>query len=815
MGIIAGLVAFGLAYAARPRAALRAPTRTGTVLETRTASFELHPGAARLTVRSRDGTVSRDIDLQVVVDGAARPLTLARDDLRSIPGALRANMVLSLGDASVDAALEFRADAPGDALTIGISARPSAALGTHAVALRAELPSEGRTLFASGIGQIADRATVSGGTLVVDLDPHPLGFVSSAGPMTIEAMTDDPNSQGEPTRVAATSPGRAAGQGAHRGDELADLRIAIGASSMSIWRALFQGAGLPTVPLRGRVAGTADRAVIFGRDAQGNPQVRALAGEGGAFQLDVPTTVVQWYAAIDPGRASSLASFLPGTPRDLVLDVSPGGELHVTIVDPDAKKPLTARLLVHGVDGTVDPSFGPDYRASGAGPVIDSLHGDVNTPLLSGRYRVSATKGLEWSVDSKVVDITPGRVTEVELAPRHVVPTPGVLGCDLHVHARPSFDSPVTPEDRVLSLVAAGVDFAVPTEHNNVGDYSLALETLDLRGELLSVPGVEVTTYGKGFGHFGVFPYPPQLPVPPFKHTTIGAIFHAVRTDPNRYFQLNHPRLPKGIGYFNIIGFDPKAPRAHIHSRIDFDGIEVYNGYESEQPERVDRVLRDYWALLDYGWRFAATGSSDSHRIQFRWAGYPRTMVILDRHATVDDPKPIDPLVVVANIKKGHATVTSGPIIELDLAGAGPGEEAQTTDDPLRGHLRVRAAPWVDVTQIEVVVSGRIAQTFEVPSRPTEIGPEAGTLEDAQARTVRFDRDIEVAVGADNGWVQVIARGERKLDDVLPFMPVPPLAFTNPVYVVRHPEPEPPFPGVFAAPAPGPAVGPGPPPPTR
>ena len=396
----------------------------------------------------------------------------------------------------------------------------------------------------------------------------------------------------------------------------------------------------------------------------------------------------------------------------------------------------------------------------------------------------------------------PGRVTEVELAPRHVVPTPGVLGCDLHVHARPSFDAPVTPEDRVLSLVAAGVDFAVPTEHNLVGDYSLALDTLDLHGELASVPGVEVTTYGRGFGHFGVFPYPPQQPVPPFKHTTMAAIFRAVRTgDPNRYFQLNHPRLPKGIGYFNIVGFDPKAPRSALHARVDFDGIEVYNGYESEQPDRVDHVLHDYWALLDYGWRFAATGSSDSHRIQYRWAGYPRTMVTIDRHATQDDPKPVDPLLVVANIKKGHATVTSGPIIELDLAGAGPGEEAATTDDPLRGHLRVRAAPWIDVTQVQIVTGGRVVQTFEVPSRATQIGPEPGTLEEAQARTVRFDRDIEVAVGPDNGWVQVIVRGERKMDDVLPFMPVPPLAFTNPVYVVRHPEPEPPFPGVFTVPA--------------
>jgi hypothetical protein len=96
-----------------------------------------------------------------------------------------------------------------------------------------------------------------------------------------------------------------------------------------------------------------------------------------------------------------------------------------------------------------------------------------------------------------------------------------------------------------------------------------------------------------------------------------------------------------------------------------------------------------------------------------------------------------------------------------------------------------------------VVVGGRIVRTYEVPSRPTVLGPEPGSLEEAQARTVRFDQDIEVTVGPDNGWVQVIAHGERRLDDVLPFMPVPPLAFTNPVYVVRRPEPAPPFPGVF------------------
>ncbi len=804
MGIIAGLVAFGLTYALRPRASERAPARAPTVLRTRSATFELHPGAAQLTVASRDGAVRRDLDLAIVVDGTAHPLVLSRDALRAGPDMLRAAVVLALGDETLQARLELRADVARDALAIQVTAPPGPAGVSHVLGLRAELGSEGEVVFVPGVGPIADRATVSGASLVVDADPHPVALMSPSGPIEIDATAQEALAPVQPMHLVAST---TAPPGTPAESVPADLRVVLGASSAAVWKTLAELAGVPTSTVRGRVTGGGGSALVLGRDETGTPQVRARTSPAGTFALDVPATVVQWYAAIDAGRASGLVSLVPGTPRELVLDVSPGGDVHVVAVDADTGKPLTVRLLFHGVDGTVDPSFGPDYRASGAGPVIDALRGDVTTPLPSGRYRVAATKGLEWSIDAKIVDVTAGRVTEVQLAPRHVVPTPGVLSCDLHVHARPSFDSPVAPEDRVLSLVAAGVDFAVPTEHNVVGDYTSALQTLELGDQLLSVPGVEVTTTGKGFGHFGVFPWPPSRPVPPFKHTNMAAIFRSVRSgDPARYFQVNHPRLavPKGIGYFATIGLDDQGPRSRIHNRIDFDGIEVYNGYESERPEQVDAVLRDYWTLLDFGWRFTATGSSDSHRIQFRWAGYPRTMVTVDPTATVDDDtRPVDALTVVANIKKGHAVVTSGPTLELSVAGAAPGDEALTSEEPLHGHLRVRAAPWVDVTRVEVVagrIDGgyRIVRTYDIPSRPTRTGPEPGTLAEASDRTIRFDADLEIPFGPDNGWVQVVARGERRMDDVLPFMPVPPMAFTNPVYVVRHPAPQPPYPGVPA-----------------
>src|SRR5690242_13270340 len=91
MGVIAGLVAFGLAFATRPHGTRRVAPRPANVLEGHAATFEIHPAAAKLTVRTRDGALHRDLDLALVVDGVVRPLVLDRDELQATPSGLRAS----------------------------------------------------------------------------------------------------------------------------------------------------------------------------------------------------------------------------------------------------------------------------------------------------------------------------------------------------------------------------------------------------------------------------------------------------------------------------------------------------------------------------------------------------------------------------------------------------------------------------------------------------------------------------------------------------------------------------------------------------
>jgi hypothetical protein len=795
-GLFVGGIAFTVAASAPQRRA-RLPelglkrAGAGTLLGGRASSFTLHGARGTVTLRSGDEPVGRDIALFVVVNGNARPLSIGRQDLHaSEKGSFGAAITVPVGGEEAGALFDLHVDSDSDALVADLHMVPRGPLASaHTLALRMETEAGGNTAFVSGIGNLGDLGTTTGGIVVLDASPRPLGFASARGPLGVALVADDGGKDPlGPMRLSVTSD-----EATFDGTKEASvgLRVVLGASSGAVWRGLFAATETPVAHVRGIVTGTTERAQVFGLDAEGAPRVRVRAEPGGRFDVDVPTTVTQWYAALDATRTSAPITYTPGLPWELRLDVSPGGELALRVTDGDTGAPITARVIVHGIDGTLDPSFGPDYRASGAGPIVDSLRGEITTPLPAGRYRVAATKGIEWSIDAKTVEITGGHSASTELALRHVVPTPATVGCDLHVHARPSFDAPVSAEDRVLSLVAAGIDFAVPSEHNLVGDYGPALEAQDLGSKLAWVHGVEVTTFNPRYGHFGVFPYPPG-PAPPYRGTSVGAIFAAARRgDPNRVLVVHHPRLPQAIGYFEIFGWTPQSETLPPRMRTDFDAIEVYNGYDAARPYRVDAVLEDFYTLLNMGHRYAATGSSDSHRIQFTWAGYPRTMVRVSEVAAGDTGAPIDTAAIVAAVKKGHATVTSGPIIEMEMRGARPGDEIETSDELVPAHVTIRAAPWVDVTSLQVVVGGREVQKAMIPSRPTVLGAEAGSLDEAQARTIRFDGQISVPVGPDSSWVMLVVRGARAMDDILPFMPVPPMAFTNPIWITRPGRPLP------------------------
>jgi len=433
---------------------------------------------------------------------------------------------------------------------------------------------------------------------------------------------------------------------------------------------------------------------------------------------------------------------------------------------------LPARLVVRGIDGTPDPDWG-DEPADGA--ALDVIHSDRDSqiPLPAGRYHVTVTRGFEYTMQEQDVRVVAGQTARVEALLARVVDTPGWISADLHVHAVPSPDAPSPLPDRVRALAAAGVEVAVATDHNAVTDYSVAIREQGLGRWLASIVGDEVTTRDAALGHYNVFPLAPGSDPVPFEHVSPPAVVSAARAaapaSRPKVVQVNHPRMG-GIGYFELLRFDPRdvAGWRSGSSLVEagFDAIEVFNGDHYSDLGEVERVMRDWYALLDAGVRMTATGNSDSHKITYHECGVPRNLVLVGQ-AGDDDPARFDAAAearFVDAVRAGHVVVSSGPFVRLEVAGHGVGDTAPAGEQEV--HVMVDAPPWVDVSRVELVKHG---ETLKAWTGPFATG------------TRRLDARFTTTL-VKGDWVVAVARGEREMK----FLARPgakPFGFTNPVWI--------------------------------
>ncbi|MEQ8457292.1 MAG: CehA/McbA family metallohydrolase [Sandaracinaceae bacterium] len=437
-------------------------------------------------------------------------------------------------------------------------------------------------------------------------------------------------------------------------------------------------------------------------------------------------------------------------------------------------------------------------------PLVGAPHGGspacnrvlVDEPMTvrvpPGRYDVFATGGPFASVARQTVSVAEGETADVALAIERLDAMPaGTLSGDFHVHGGASFDSTIPDFDRVRAFLAANVDVIVATDHDVVWDYADARDALGADARMQILVGLETTghvlfdlTPGNSIpqviGHWNVWPlaFEPSGPyrgAPWDELVEPGALFdrfvEAGWPEADGVIQLNHPwaaaQFGRDLGFPRAVGVDAREPlptefdgtgQSMIlrtppgagFGNADYHAQEVMNGTENEDL----LPYRAYWFyLLSQGILRAGTANSDSHTLVDNVLGTPRTIVTTD--TTLDA---FDEVAFNAAIRAGRMTGTNGPVIEVSLeddAGAarGPSLEAFT---PMTGgalQIRVRAAAWVPVEEIRVVVNGRVART---------LAAELTHPEDPLAAEVvtRFDGEIALSELSEPGrdaWIVVEA----------------------------------------------------------
>ncbi len=301
-------------------------------------------------------------------------------------------------------------------------------------------------------------------------------------------------------------------------------------------------------------------------------------------------------------------------------------------------RPLPGKVTLRGLDGTPDPQLGRDFEARtlrpgqppedlapesfgsalAQGRFVYLPHGRARVELRPGRYELLASRGLEYGLDRRVVELAAGEQATVRLRVRRLVDTPDALSADFHIHSARSLDSSAAPGGRVASFAGEGVEVMVGTDHDFVLDYRPVIEELGLGAWITARVGTEVTTsvpnppvFPDAAGHVNAWPLPvdatarrdgsieDEFVAPNF-------LFSRLRRAGARVIQYNHPRAGVrglgSIGLFNNIGCNRCANDVDRTCTLDADCPETPEprqctcvGYQPDRP--LDQAPNDL--LLD------------------------------------------------------------------------------------------------------------------------------------------------------------------------------------------------------------------------
>jgi len=381
------------------------------------------------------------------------------------------------------------------------------------------------------------------------------------------------------------------------------------------------------------------------------------------------------------------------------------GTLAVNITDAAEGRPLPCRVTVVDARGALAPLLGrtnPPAAPLAARPgVVYAAAGNARIGLPSGDYTVYASRGFEWSVATQQVNVASGQLARLTFSLRREVATTGLVSCDTHVHTfTHSRHGDATIEERMLTLAGEGIELPIATDHNLHIDYTEAARQMGVTKHFTPVTGNEVTTAA---GHFNIFPVQPDARVPDFKITDWPRLMAAMRATPNvRVVVLNHPRnVHNNFQPFAATNFNSVSGENKRGPEFTFDAMELMNS--SAQQSDYLLVYRDWFALLNYGYRITAVGSSDGHDVSRYIVGQGRTYV-----ACPDaNPGQLDVPAACSNLLAGRALVSMGLLADLSVDGRfGVGDLATNLGEQVRVSVRVLGPSWVGATNVSLYANG-------------------------------------------------------------------------------------------------------------
>ena len=492
------------------------------------------------------------------------------------------------------------------------------------------------------------------------------------------------------------------------------------------------------------------------------------AGPGSALN------VVSYYRTDDNGTyqgtlppgsytvRANLDGHLAATPNPATVTVTAGGttvqdftipeagRVRVTIVDENGAD-IAGKVSVVGFDP--NPNLVNSQTIGGAVQVKTGVFGDLSDLpfglaarvfvdqtgdsgeffIEPGDYQVVVSHGPEYSVFKQNITVTAGVLTTVGAQIARAVDTSGFISADFHVHAINSPDSTVTYEERVISLLAEGVDYFAMTDHEVRTDVAPVIASLGVGNLISSAVSEEAST--RDYGHMNAWP----MTLDPTK-VNGGALDYGKEAPPGEDFpSFGNFMMPPAEMYASLLS-DPGVNVVqinHISSFFGPGGLAVDTGLVPPQhfagalSRRLDpaipnlfddsftaleigvspgRNFGDWFNLMNQGIVRTGTANSDCHGAQ---CGYPRTMVV----SPTDDPGALADIAetLSANVNAGRTIGTNAPFVRVTTNAASTGETGglalgvptliSTTDGSAAITVEIQSPLWGEFDRVEYYIN--------------------------------------------------------------------------------------------------------------
>ncbi len=499
------------------------------------------------------------------------------------------------------------------------------------------------------------------------------------------------------------------------------------------------------------------------------------------------------------GHYSVRANFFPAIVENLLyvdlekenaclLQDPPKGKVKISIRNRSGAF-VPGKTAFIGLDPTRTPYFRPEnpletnnsheYFKNSCFPQEEGL--EVALPV--GTYMISASRGPEYTLDQRVVEVLKDSLQEVVFQIDKIIETTDLISVDPHMHTLNS-DGSMTISERIKSVVAEGVDVAISTDHNYISDYPSVLKKLGLGEYIAVLIGQEVTSldvnrvYMPEFIRFPLRmregePGNGAIDIRFFENNT-PILDESRRKDPKALIQVNHPRR-RGYGYFTYYQLDPETAATALKGfDTSFDLLEVMNGpFFSLDKNKNSHVIADWLHLLSRGYYFPIVGSSDSHGIDREEPGYARTYVFYD--GTKGNGLDTDTL--LRALKKGRSFISNGPVVQFMVNRQYlPGDLLTVRDGTLDILIKVQSAPWVSVDKVRIIINGERKIILPVKAPREQILK----FKDKISLNIHYDSYIAIEVLGNETLYPVVQR--RLKIDGYECGPLP-YALTNPIFV--------------------------------